>query len=82
MLRLAFVLAILPALAAAQSPQILRTIDQRLPFYQIDVDVNTLTNAQATAIYFELTSEDQKRTGDFLRQRQRILNIIRKGEDF
>ena len=82
MLRLAFVLALLPGLAAAQSSQMLRLIDQRLPSYQIDIDVNTLTRQQATAMWFELTSEPERRTGDWLRKRQRLLNIIRKGEDF
>ena len=74
--------ALAPGLAAAQSTQMLRTIDMRLPFYQIDVDVNTLTRAQATAIYFELTSEPVRGAGDRLKKRNRILHIIRKGEDF
>ena len=86
MLRLAFALALLPGLivpgvSAAQSEQMLRRIESGLRTYQIRTDVSQLTNAQATAIFFEL-SESPKRTGDYSRKRQRIMTIIRRGEDF
>ena len=84
MLRLALVLALTltPAAALAVPEQMLRQIENRLGSYHIKTDVSKLTNAQATALYFELTSSDGKRVGDRLRKRQRMLNIIRKGEDF
>ncbi len=82
MLRLALVLALAPAAAFAVPQQMLNQIENRLGSYQIKTDVSKLTNAQATALYFELTSSDGNRVGDRLRKRQRLLNIIRKGEDF
>ena len=80
--RLALVFVFLPTLALAVPDQMLNQIDFGLKEYRIETDVETLTNAQATAIFFELTSTDHRRTGDWLRTRQRLLNIIRKGEDF
>ncbi len=79
MIRLALFLALMPLAASAQSQQMLRTIDSGLRSYGIQVDVNTLTNAQVTALYFELNSSDDDRRGT---SRQALLNIVRKGEDF
>lgn len=83
-MRLIAILALvcLPAMAHAVPDQMLRQIHNSLRFYQIETDVTKLTNMQATAIYFELTSEPERGAMDRLRKRQRILNIIRKGEDF
>lgn len=79
---LAFAMMLAPVAASAVPDQMLRQIDWRLARYHIRADVTQLTNAQATAIWFELTSEPERRTGDWSRKRQRILNIIRKGEEF
>lgn len=82
MLRLALILFLLPTAALAVPQQMLNQIEHRLIFYGIRTDVSQLTNAQASAIWFEVTSRDGHRVGDRLRKRQRLLNIIRKGEDF
>ena len=77
---IALILSLAAAPALAVPDQMLRQIYWGLRSYQIRIDVNTLTNAQATAIWFELTSEDEHSAIDRLRKRQRLLNIIRRGE--
>ncbi len=72
MLRLALLLMLLPAAAFAVPEQMLRQIEKGLSEYRIDVDVRTLTNAQLTALHFELTSRERT-------VRRRLLGIIENG---
>ena len=76
MLRLAFVLAFLPAVATAQSSQMLMLIDMELPKYGISYDVSKLTNAQAAQLYTLLRNPNTRRIGNFARTRQSIIGIL------
>ena len=75
-------LSLVPASAYAVNDQLLRSIEHGLRKYQIQTDVSKLTLNQAVALNFELSNSDGRGSLDRLRKRQRILNILRKGEDW
>ena len=79
MLRIALIAFLLPAAAQALPDQQLRFIENELRFaYNLDIDATQLTNAQASAIYLEVTSANEKTS----RIRQRIKAILRRGASF
>ena len=74
---LVLILGLLPGAAlAAPDDQLLRLVAQGLRDYRIEADVEKLTNAQATAIYFAVSSPDEE-DGIPGNTRYQILSILR-----
>ena len=78
MLRFAFAVILLPAIAmAAPNSQLLRSIEMGLRQFRIETDVSKLTNSQAAALHFELSSPESTFFGTDFRTRQKIQSILR-----
>lgn len=65
--------AMLPTgVAAGPNPQLLALIENRLPYYDLRVDVSQLTTRQAAALHMTMVSDGD----DWFEKRRRLRTIL------
>ena len=73
-LLVALSLAVVPAAAAADpNPQLLRTVETRLAYYDLHPDMRSLTTAQAGALHMAMMDDED----GYFRTRAKLKAILR-----